>query len=173
MKGFLTTTLLLAGLCSTVQAIRVNGADIVFPNFDPPPPIQIVVASSSIPVPVSSLSDGMHFLDNVIPGGCRDVIHGTWMGCTGEALYKKDYLSLDAIYAVPIEGNGFFAPGIRVYVGQLLLEQVPAVKALATNNLVLTSALNYLSGGGFYTRDLNQGLDRAGYYLGLLAKFGP
>lgn len=125
-----------------------------------------------VPPSVTPLSDGIHLLDNVIPGGCRDVINGTWLGCTGEALYKRYYMSLDTIYAIPVGGNGFFAPGVRVYAGQLLLEQVPSVSSLATNNVILTSALNYLTAGGFYTRDFGGGLNRAGYYLGFLVKFG-
>jgi hypothetical protein len=165
MKNLCLAFCLCAVSFSSVLAdtgVTVNGAPVIASNINP----------VGVPPPVSALSDGAHFLDNVIPGGCRDVIQGQWLGCTGEALYKQYYTSLDAVYAIPINGSGFFSPGVRVYVGQLLLEQIPALKKSAESNLVLTSALNYLTAGGFYTRDFGQGINRAGYYMGVLVKFG-
>lgn len=160
----LIVAFLLVLLTRCANAVEVNGVPAAGPN-----PAPVVLAT---PSPVGPLKDGLHLLDNIMPSGCRDVVNGTWMGCTGEAIYKQYYLSADTIFAIPIGGKGFWAPGLRVYAGQILMEQVPAIKNLATNNVVLTSALNYLTAGGFYTRDFNQGINRAGYYLGLLVKFG-
>lgn len=156
-------TLLMLFICLPVHA-DVLATTTPGPSF--------TASSIAGPVPVTPLSDGPHLLDNVIPGGCRDVINGTWMECTGEALYKEYYLSFDAVHATPVGGQGFFSPGVRVYVGQFLLEQVPSIQKLATTDMVLRSVLNYLTVGGFYTRDFGNHLDRAGYYLGLLLKFG-
>jgi len=158
MKRLLVFLGLFLIFCYPCYALNVNG-------------VPAVSSTSVAGTPVSSLGDGLHLLDNVQPSGCRDVLQGQWLGCTGSSVYKKYYLSLDAVYAVPIGGNGFFAPGARVYIGQLLMDQVPSIQRIAVNNVVLTSALNYLSAGGFYTRDLNQGIDHAGYYMGFLVKF--
>ena len=122
---------------------------------------------------VQSLGDGLHILDNATPGTFRDVIHGPWLGGAATALYKQYYVSLDGAYAVPVGQSGFYSPAVRFYAGQLLIDKVPSIAALAKNNLILTSALNYLTVSGWATRDFNNNVYRAGYNLGFQLNFGP
>ncbi len=123
-------------------------------------------------VVVSPPSDGLHFLDNATPSSFRDVINGQWLGGAATSVYKYGYVSLDAIFAAPIGQSGFYAPAVRLYVGQLLYDQVLILRTMAQNDIVLKSLLNYITVGGWYTHDINNNIDRAGYYMGLMLKFG-
>jgi len=144
------------------HAVVANGVEITAP---PTPPVLANL--------VQSLGDGLHILDNATPGTFRDVIQGQWLGGAATALYKKYYVSLDGAYAVPVGQSGFYSPAVRLYVGQILMEQVPAIAKLAKNNIVLTSALNYLTVSGWAARDFNNNIYRAGYNLGFQLNFGP
>jgi hypothetical protein len=135
-------------------------------------PATATPAPPPLPGVVSSLTDGLHFLDNATPSSFRDVVQGQWLAGAATSIYKQWYLSLDAAYAVPIGQSGFYAPAIRLYIGQILMDQVPAIRALAQNNLVLSSALNYITVSGWATRDFVGDVNRAGYNLGILLKFG-
>jgi len=156
----------LVGFLQSAHAMQVNNAPVSLTPVTATPP------SPPLPAFIGSLPDGIHFLDNATPSSFRDVIQGQWLAGGTTSLFKQYYMSLDAAYAVPIGQSGFYSPAIRVYVGQILVEQVPALRALAQNNLVLTSLLNYVTISGWYTRDFVAGLNRAGYNLGILLKFG-
>ena len=146
----------------TCHAVTANGVDVTAP------PTPQTLANL-----VQSLGDGLHILDNATPGTFRDVIHGEWLGGAATALYKKYYVSLDGAFAVPVGQSGFYSPALRLYVGQILIDKVPSIASAAKNNIVLTSALNYLTVSGWATRDFNNNLTRAGYNLGFQLNFGP
>lgn len=130
------------------------------------------VISTSTPQVIVSLVDGLHLLDNAMPATFRDNMQGEWLTGATTAIYKKYYVSADMGWAVPLENNnhGMYILAGRFYLGQLLTEKVSILSALPTHSIVTSSLIKYLTAGFWGARDFNNGVWRAGEYVGFEVK---
>lgn len=163
----------LAFLSRPVRADDVSTTTVPVPLVVSTPAVTVPVAiDTATPQAVLSLVDGLHPLDNATPATFRDNINGEWLWGATTAIYKKWYVSADTGWAAPLDNNqhGLYLIGGRFYFGQLLVEQVPILRALPSHSIVTTSLIKYLAAGIWGARDFGYSKWRAGEYIGIEVK---
>jgi hypothetical protein len=148
---------------------------LMFIPLRPAAAVAVPAVSTNTPASVTAIADGLHIIDNGSLMTLRDVQNGQWAAASSTALYKKYYLSADGMvgYIPEVKGsNGFYAAGVRAWVGQLLYDNVPMIKSMADSSLLTASLLQYGTVGWWGTRDFQNRVWRDGWDVGLVFKFG-
>ena len=149
-------------------------ASIPVPGMEPPVVSTMPPVSPATPPILSYVADGLNIGNNGAALSLRDVMHGQWAVGLATALYKKYYISADGMvgYVPDIPGsNAFYAPGFRFWAGQLLYEQISAVKIYADKTGIAVPLLQYFTVGGWVTRDFQIPEWRGGWDAGITVKF--
>jgi hypothetical protein len=181
MKKFLFLVFLLGPLRPAQALVYLSTspppgvASVAVPWIMPPTPLTPPpTVSPATPPLLVTVANGLHFGDNGAVLSLRDAINGQWAMGTATALYKKYYFSGDGMigYIPDVPGaNAFYAPGIRFWLGQFLYEQVAAIKTYADATALTAPMLQYLTLGGWITRDFQVPEWRGGWDAGVTIKF--
>jgi hypothetical protein len=140
----------------------------------PPVVTNVPPVSPATPVILTTVADGFNIGNNGAALTLRDVMHGQWAVGLATALYKKYYISADGMVGYVPEApgaNAFYAPGFRFWAGQFLYEQVGAVKIYADKTALAVPLLQYLTVGGWATRDFQVPEWRGGWDAGITIRF--
>jgi hypothetical protein len=133
-------------------------------------PSATLVVDTNTPAVVSRIADGLHVLDNGTASTFYDANNGVWLAGAITTPYKKYYVSVDLGTGAPMVANASleFIGGLRLNVGELALDKIPALaEYIPPTSPLRNGLLKYTAAGVFYSRDWTAGLNRFGPYAGI------
>lgn len=115
------------------------------------------------------IADGLHVLDNGVPGSFYDVAHGRWMAGVITEVYKRWWTSIDlgGAHQLTSGSNMEFLTGARLHAGELAMDLIPGVNEFVNDHSLRDGLIKYATAGLFFSRDWTNKENRWGPYVGV------